>query len=228
MGLTINYTITTKGNAAELALKLETIRQKCLDLPFAEVGEVKTTKITKNHIAIWNWLQNSLAFPNNSSDNLEMRDLILELLGVSTWGIIEAGVWKEKDGRSWQELKPTTNVSLGLWPGEGCESCDLNFYLRGKQFIAHSFCKTQYAVHFVQAHLLVVKMLDLMKDAGFSVEVRDEGKYYETRNLKILAKELGDYNVLVGSISGMLKDLGWKSDQIECALDKSQNIMKVN
>ena len=69
-----------------------------------------------------------------------------------------------------------------------------------------SFCKTQYASdpkaggieNFLRCHLSVVKMLDFLKQTGLvAVDVRDEGEYWEKRDLEALAKEVGDWNVLV-------------------------------
>lgn len=55
-----------------------------MDLPFEEVGEIKCVKVTRNHIKIFKWLQVMLSYPNNGRDNLKMRDLIMDMLGVQT------------------------------------------------------------------------------------------------------------------------------------------------
>ena len=162
MGLTIHYNIEFKGTAKQLQAKLEKIRQACLDLPFEEVGEkVKTTKITKKIIDTWNELQKKCSHPNNSDKNIAKRDEEIEKLGVTAWEMTEIGEWKHEDGKHWREKKPTTMVSLSLWPGKGCESADLNFKRRKGKFVCDSFCKTQYAEHFVQCPLLVIQLLDL-------------------------------------------------------------------
>ena len=219
MGLTVHYTIKFDGTQKELVRKLNSIRSKCLDLPFQEVGEVKAVKITQNIINEFNSWQRNTNYPNNSEENLKQRDMALEKLGVSTWIMVEAGIFRQDENSCWRELKPTSSVFLFIWPGKGSESCDLNFYKRGKKFVAKSFCKTQYALDFKHCHLLVIKLLDMLKnEEGFDVEVHDEGKYWETRDMKVLAKELGDYRILVEKIGGQLK-AAFGEENIQTAAD---------
>jgi hypothetical protein len=230
MGLTIHYKVEFQGTARQLQTKLQQIKSACLDLPFEEVGQVKCVKITPDHIKIFKWLQGMLSYPNNGRDNLKMRDLIMDMLGVQTQQMIELGIWHDEGNRSWQEYEPTTIVSLALWPGEGCESCDLNFYKRGKVFVCHSFCKTQYATRFVDCHLLVIKLLDMLKEAGFKLNVNDEGNYWETRDLEVLAKNINDYTVLLGSVFGCLKQICRESGQklsVESPIESCKNLVVV-
>ena len=231
MGLTIHYNIEFNGTAKQLQTKLEKIRQVCMDLPFEEVGEkVKTVKVTQEIIDIWDGLQQKYSYPNNSDENLEKRDLIMENLGVTTLEIIRLGEWKKNGNRSWQETKPTTMVSLSLWPGKGCEGSDLNFYKRGRKFICDSFCKTQYAEHFVQCHLLVVQLLDLLKAEGFIMtDIYDEGDYYQTRDIKILAKNINESTAMISSILGGLQQAAKKNGMtVEAPIEKCQNYMKID
>lgn len=230
MGLTINYTIEFQGTARQLQTKLEQIKSACLDLSFEEVGEVKCVKITRNHIKIFEWLQVMLSYPNNERDNLKMRDLIMDMLGVQTWQMIELGIWHHEGNQSRQEHKPTTIVSLALWPGEGCESCDLNFYKRGKVFVCHSFCKTQYATHFVDCHLIVIKLLDMVQAAGFKVDVSDEGSYWETRDLSVLGKNINDYTALISGVFDSLKQSCSESEQnlsVQSQIEHCKNLVVV-
>ena len=230
MGLTIHYTVEFQGTARQLQTKLEQIKSACLDLPFEEAGEIKCVKITRNHIEIFKWLQAMLSHPNNGRDNLKMRDLIMDMLGVQTWQMMELGIWHHEGNRSRQEYKPTEIVSLALWPGEGCESCDLNFYKRGKVFVCHGFCKTQYATRFVDCHLLVIKLLDMLQETGFKLDVRDEGNYWETRDLSVLGKDINDYTVLLGGVFDSLKQVCSKSEQnlsVESPIEHCKNLVVV-
>ena len=214
MGLTINYTIAAK--TAEQAIDgLEKLRQKCLDLPFEDVGVVLHKQITQEDIDYFDSLQAAYSYPNNSQVNLQHRDRLMEERGLTTWELIKS------------EGVPSEVISLELWPGEGCESCDITFYKKDGVFRASEFCKTQYAAHFVRCHTLVVAMLDIMAELGFDLKVDDEGGFYESRDMKILAKNLDDYNIIVKSIGGMIKAAGWPEDQIVCALDKNKTIIKI-
>ena len=96
MGLTIHYNIEFNGTAKQLQAKLEKIRQKCSDLPFEQVGKVKTTKITKKIIDTWSMLQKKYTYPNNTDENIAKRDLIIKNLGVTTWQMVELGEFKQE------------------------------------------------------------------------------------------------------------------------------------
>ena len=223
MGLTINWNIEFTGTAKHLHTKLEKIRQKCMDMAFEEVGEeVEIVKVTQKVIDTWNKLQKKYSFPNNTIENLTKRDREMENLGVTTWQMIET---QTRIG-----LKPTTMVSLYLWPGQGCESAELNFSKIGKKFTCSSFCKTQYAEHFMQCHLLVIRLLDMLKEEGFIiVSVKDEGEYWETRDIKILAKNINDYTTLIGNALGGLQQLAKETGMtIEAPITECQNYMKVD
>ena len=224
MGLTVHYTINFNGTQKRLIDKLGTIRNACLDLPFEEVGVVETTKITKNHIKVFNWLQSN-EIPNNTDKNLEMRNLILQMIGTNIEQMIQLGEWKHEDKRHWKEQKPTTIVQLPLWPGEGCEASDLIFEKRGKQWICSSFCKTQYATNFVQCHLLVINLFDMLKNEGFEVDIYDEGDYWETRDLKVLGENINESTAMISSMAETFKK-HFGAKNMEAPIDNCKNYMK--
>ena len=163
MGLTIHYDVEFKGTQKLLVDKLNKIRNICLDLPFEEIGEVKVTKITQKHIDLYHSLREQYSYPNNSQENLAKRDRTLEKMGVTILQMIGLDNWRK-------ETKPTTLISLPIWPGEGCETCDLDFEKQGKKSIwkCNSFCKTQYADDFMRCHLLVIRFLDELVKEGFN------------------------------------------------------------
>ena len=79
-----------------------------------------------------------------------------------------------------------------------------------------SFCKTQYAsdpkcggtANFVRCHLAVVHLLDaIQKRQLATVEVSDEGDYWEHRDAQKLAKTVGDWNQMVATVVGQFKDM---------------------
>lgn len=75
-----------------------------------------------------------------------------------------------------------------------------------------SFTKTQYAsmpdcggvTNFMRCHLLVIAALDAAKEAGFEVEVRDEGGYWQDRNVPALVAAIGDWNAFILGIGQQL------------------------
>lgn len=220
MGLTIHYDISFKGGKVLLQKALEQIRQKCLDMPFKEVGEVETKEITKQAWQDFDRLQRKFTYPNNTEENLALRDKFLkDTYGLETWDFIMAG-----------DMIPTTQVGLFLWPDGGCEDSSLKFLKRGNRYKCSAFCKTQYAEHFVRSHLLVVSLLDLVKSMkGFTVQVCDEGEYWKTRNIELLAKNINDYTTMIqGIFDSIPEELKGKGMEIESPITDSANYVKIN
>ena len=77
-----------------------------------------------------------------------------------------------------------------------------------------SFCKTQYASNsecggaqnFLRCHLAVIKVLDQAKSLGILDEVSDEGDFWEKRDVRALAEEIGQWNEMIAAFAGKLKD----------------------
>ena len=60
--------------------------------------------------------------------------------------------------------------------------------------------------HFLRCHLAVVKLLDHAKTLGLLGEVKDEGDFWEKRDVQALAKEVGDWNTMLAGWAGRFKD----------------------
>jgi hypothetical protein len=45
-----------------------------------------------------------------------------------------------------------------------------------------------------------------MQQIGFTVDVSDEGDFWQTRDLAILAKNIGQYDAMIAGLAGVLKD----------------------
>ena len=117
-----------------------------------------------------------------------------------------------------------------VWPGEGCESAHIGlcqyprraeFLLKGRRgfeateyqggWMFRGSCKTQYASehgteHFVRCHRMIASTLDFWQQLGATVEVSDEGEYWETRSEAKLRAIVGRYNGLVAALAGAVKD----------------------
>jgi hypothetical protein len=149
------------------------------------------------------------------------------------WLKIQAGRYVT-EGDCHFRVEPTHVIAFSTWPGEGCEAA--NFGLcrypdsvelqpatgRKKKLATHldgwswqSFCKTQYASspncgglqNFLRCHLCVIKLLDFARSTGLmTVDVSDEGGYWEHRDAKKLASEVGDWNEMMAALAGELKD----------------------
>ena len=162
MGLTINYDVNFQGTQKQLIKELTKIRSACLDKPFEKVSEIQSVIITKEIIDTYHFWQNYCTYPNNSFENLEKRNKALKDLGVTTDIVINLDVNNK--------LKPKTQIVIfGVWPGKGCENAKF-YFIKNKtndKWYASSFCKTQYAENFIRCHLLVIDVLDMLKEKGF-------------------------------------------------------------
>ena len=77
-----------------------------------------------------------------------------------------------------------------------------------------SFCKTQYAndpraggmPNFLRAHLSVCSILEKAQALGFQVHVHDEGHFWDKRDVKALAEEVGQWDQMIAGLFGMMKD----------------------
>lgn len=219
MGLTIHYKLRFDGTKQELVDALQGIKKRCLDMPFEEVGIVEQKEITKEVIDTWNFYQDDPGYLP------EQRDAAIGKLGFGPMDIITAMYYEKKP-----KLQPSSIVLLKLWPGEGCEDSNLCFNKSAKQkyWRCEAFCKTQYAEHFLRCHLLIIDLFDIIKEIkGFTIEIKDEGQYWETRDIEILAKEINVSTARLKAFSGILPKI-MPGYEIECEIDKSQNIVKVS
>jgi len=113
--------------------------------------------------------------------------------------------------------------------GEGCDWFDIQIGRIGnsKKWRGGSFTKTQYAEDFVHSHLAVIKMLDLCKEAGILKSVSDEGNFWKTRDLKVLADEINNYTLLIKSFFGLLQKAVNEPFRLESQIERSENYMDV-
>jgi len=204
MGLTVHYQLQNADRSPAKARQLvEQLRQKALDLPFKEVGEiVEVNGDTANF------------------DKLGQDD-------PNRWLLIQAGQYVVRDGRHYR-ITPTQVIAFSTYPGDGSEEANFGLAVYpktievdGKKVRTNlgnwswsSFCKTQYASNpevggvenFLRCHLAVVKLLDAAAEIGVLKEVRDEGDFWEKRDIKALAAEVGDWNTMIAGWAGRLKD----------------------
>ena len=222
MGLTIYHTLTLPGKTPpeQVRFLMERLRQKCLDLPFQEVDDRLFEAVGKKACDWQRRKQDGKRWMLiQARENLVIRRDRTGRWVKCQWG---------EEGAHGFDVLPEHVIGFGAWPGQGCESAEIVickfppvFELRGQtiplknpDWRASCFCKTQYASNpdcggienFLKCHLTLIAMLDAAKGLGFDVEVSDEGQYWETRDIKVLAKNIGVYNVFIAGMAGMLKD----------------------
>ena len=204
MGLTIHYQLQSASRTPAKARQLvEQLRQKALDLPFKEVGEIVEVN-----------------GDTADFDKLDRDD-------PNRWLLVQAGQSVVRDGRHYR-ITPTHVIAFSTLPGDGSEEANFGLAvypktieIDGKRVRTNlgnwswsSFCKTQYASNpqvggvenFLRSHLAVVKLLDAAADIGILKEVSDEGDYWQKRDIKALAAEVGDWNTMIAGWAGRLKD----------------------
>jgi hypothetical protein len=208
MGLTIHYKLQAKTDSPKQARQfLDQLRAKALDLPFKEVGEITE-------------LDGDAADVDKQDDDESQR-----------WLLIQAGQYVEREG-CLVRVTPQHVIAFSTDPGDGCEQANFGLATypktvevekdgRTKQVRTglvdwswSSFCKTQYASNpecgglenFLRCHLAIVKLLDHADELGILKEVSDEGDFWEKRDIKALAQEIGDWNSMVAGWVGRFKD----------------------
>ncbi len=198
MGLTIHYSLHARIRTPKRARHLmEQLRSKALDLPFKEVGEIV-----------------ELAGPQCDFTGRDRDDPLRWLLTQARQLVAV--------GEQYHLVQPDQLVAFSAWPGDGCEQANfgLGVYPRTmerdgevlatgiKRWSWKSFCKTQYssdpslggAENFLRCHLSVIHLLDRAQALGILEEVKDEGSYWQKRDVRSLAEEVaGGTSTLRGS-----------------------------
>lgn len=212
MGVTIDYSFKAHPCDEERARALVyKLRQRALDLPFLEVGEIREfdedevdfRKLPNTHPDVWLFIQAFKDFEPDPNSN--------------------SGYW----------LSPTKLIVFTTRPGAGAEPA---FFGLGRypdhvtemdrtvdppvkvrkiptkfgDWTWKSFCKTQFASrvecggvrNFLRTHMTLIKMLDYAKELGILEEVNDGGEYWEKRDLEVLASEMNLINTAISLFSG--------------------------
>ena len=221
MGLTIHYDLhAAKAKSKEEArLLVKKLHARAKELPFQEIGNIFEAegdqadfeKVGKDH-------------PNR-------------------WLLIQCGNYVDHGQRSYK-VPPGWLIAFETYPGEGSEPANFGLTLPPKTFKVDgknvrtkleaftwgSFCKTQYAsnpkyggvANFLKCHLSIVALLDYAKEIGILREVSDEGQFWEKRDVKALAENVGEWNNMIASVFGQLKD-SFGVDQLVGAIQSFQN-----
>ena len=118
-------------------------------------------------------------------------------------------------------FRGTIDEGLALFSGTAFKA-DLEDILHGREHVippAHgvwsSFCSTQYAndprvggwANFQRAHLSVLAVLEHLQRIGFTVHVRDESGFWESRDLAALATTVGQWDAVIAGMAGIFKDM---------------------
>jgi len=231
MGLTIHYSLKTRGSDVRARELIHALHQTAQDLPFKELGQVVE-------------LSGEQCDPSKQPKDDALRWLLVqatESVEVKPKGRMQDPRWTESFN-----VPPSRLIAFDAWPGEGCEASNyglcqyprviatdrgpLQTGLSGWRW--SSFCKTQYASNpqcggvpnFLRCHLTVIAMLERAKQLGCLEEVSDEGGFWKKRDLPALVREIGSWNEMIAAFGGKLKDLvGNGPGHLEAAITQFPN-----
>jgi len=228
MGLTIHYNLKSTTRSPKKARKLVAhLRGRALDLPSANVDDIV-----------------ELSGEECDFDKRDQDDPLRWLL-IQACQYVERPASGGRVRR--YRVAPTHVIAFGTLPGEGCEQANWGLCrypthievanpdlpwrtkrirpgLPGWRW--SSFCKTQYSSNsqyggvenFLRCHLAVIRMLDHAQTLGILEEVCDEGEFWRNRDIRALAKQVGDWNEMTAAFAGELKDLlGDNANHLEAA-----------
>lgn len=205
MGLTIHYSLQLSGgNKSQARQLIDQLRQKALDLPFKEVGEIVEM----------------------DGDGADFEKL--DRHEPNLWLLVQACQYI-KQGEQMFRVSPQQVIAFSTLPADGSEQANFGLAVYPKSIDVggseaptnlgdwswSSFCKTQYASNpkvggvenFLRAHLSVVALLDAAAGLGILREVGDEGGYWENRDVQALAEEVGQWNTMIAGWAGRFKDM---------------------
>jgi len=228
MGLTIHYALKSSTRSPKKARELVAhLRGRALDLPFAQVEDIVELK------------GEECDFDRRDRDDPHRWLLIQAGRHIERF---MPGV-----GNCSYRVNPTHVIAFETLPGDGCEPANFGLCRYPthievakpyRQDLKHrfrtglsgwtwsSFCKTQYSSNsecggvenFLRCHLAVIKVLDHAKSLDIIEEVDDEGEFWQDRDVRALAGQVGEWNEMLAAFAGELKDL--LGDQVDAEITK--------
>ena len=202
MGLTVHFDFEHEGSEKEASEKLKEIRDKIEKLPVEDVGPLV-----------------KLDWKQGTKDANEQ-------IG---WMKIQYTRSVRKSEGVWMDVYPEVGYGFVIDVGAGCEPMNIALTrLKGERiFKGRAFCKDQYAEDFIKCHLLIISILDICKEEGILKHVDDEGRFWESRDISILADNINASTMVLEQFSKMLKKMVPPGVEIVSAIDKSKNYVNI-
>lgn len=200
MGITIHYEISFQGSREALKAKLDKAIEQ-----FIEAG-AKPTRLIE------------FTFSECGSINVHVDETVIARFLCDKYPDLDKSHGIE--GTRWYIIQqmpfgkdpiPHESVGFSTIIMKGCEPMNISFVNtkgRAEAWHARSFCKTQYAMDFEKAHLLVCKLLRILESLEFKVDVNDEAGYYNSGDLVALQHDKGMMDAFIGSFGRHLASSG--------------------
>ena len=213
MGLKIGYHFEFRGTKKELLERMKALQERFRDMPVERVREIHEVR--------------TAAFEQGSDFWEHMLGFMMMLNHYRHPGF---GNDQLCDKRKDRIRKSGNGVCFIVDIGPGCESFTVFFgrFGNGKVWRGMGCTKTQYAEHFVDAHTLVVRLLDICQEYGILKSVNDDGGYWETRDLTVLGENINASTNFMKLVSKALPQiLGEDHLIVNNAVDRCANYMDV-
>ncbi len=104
----------------------------------------------------------------------------------------ETRLLRVRDGEDWNYVGPVRGIVL--YPHADCDPVRLEF---DRDLYIQEFTKTQFAG--VQTHLSVLELLKAIEPFFQNLKVEDEGEYWETEDIQLLAEHLSSVQKVIES-----------------------------
>jgi len=218
MGLSVAYYLEARGTKQDLLNTLHGLRDDFLRLQVRDVGRVVEIP------------QAALPFTEGSQDaTFEQKQLGLAML-IAEIDRLD-GPNADRDRAYWRArmdliARTGNGLSLTVDVGPGCERFTLLLGRLGsaRTWVGARSTKTQYAEHFVESHLAVIEMLRLCRGAGILRRACDDGGYWETGDLAVLAARVNASTAVLKAIPSVLKATG---GEVRAAVEGCANYVRV-
>ena len=214
MGLTLHFSLALPATTPRehVTARLHQLHSAATRLPLERVGPLTVTSPNSlgadpqnrdplsGMFKLWAWLQLDPATTGVDEDALPDAVGFAVLLGAQAEAAVFGLAWVPPVDEEWH-LR-TDEPSTWRW---------------------HCSCKTQYAAnegeeHFVTCHTTLVALLDEAVRLGFTVDVTDEGEYWESRDLDRLRSHVRTMNGLLAQLGGALHDAIGEDHSVEAAI----------
>ncbi len=202
LGWTLRLPGTLPGKGVQE--RVEALRRYCLQLPFERISPVR-------------WIHGRGPRGKRNAD-------------LPIWSGIHVPV--SGSPLELDRIEADEAVAFSVWPGPGAESGWLGAARHSQDdprvraetrggWYGRGHLKTLYAAHpragglahFLKCHIALVAALDEAARLGFDAEVRDDGQYWESRDVDALLARLRESEHRVAAVVGRLTDL--LADRVE-------------
>ena len=159
------------------------IRGKAKELPFADVGDIIDVS------------GEAADYEKRERDD-PLKNILFRAVGKGT------------SAETFDLRTPDRVIAFATSPGDGSESAVFGLAHDSQGWSWLNYCKTHFAKEFVEAHVLVIAMLDFASGLGVIQHVRDDSDYWINRSISELLNHHSEMNSLMRKTADQLRAKG--------------------